>query len=52
MSTRQFPSFPVQSHNGPRGELQIPKAPDLPSEYGLGEFVFILLKTSLHTGKE
>lgn len=52
MSTGQFLSFPVQSHNGSRGQLQIPKAPDLPSEYSLGEFVFLSIMTSLYTGKE
>lgn len=52
MSTRQFPCFPVHSHNGPGKEKQIPKAPDLPSEYGLGEFVFLSLMTSLYTEKE
>lgn len=52
MSIRQFFSFPKHSHNGPRGGLQTPKAPDLPGEYGLGELVFLSLMTSLYTGKE
>lgn len=42
-------SFPIHSHNGPREELQTPKAPDLPSEYGIRESVFLLLMTSLAT---
>ena len=42
-------SFPIHSHNGPREELQTPKAPDLPSEYGLRESVFLSVMTSLAT---
>lgn len=42
-------SFPIHSHNGPGEELQTPKAADLPSEYGLGESVFLSLMTSLAT---
>lgn len=41
--------FRIHSYNGPGEELQTPKAPDLPSEYGLRESVFLLLMTSLAT---